>query len=92
MREIFIEMNKGVVSDEEICLVTNKYKNLLNEIDEAYRCIRTLIVDDNLLKIKNSYLKNNVLVERFKVTSYTICSFIGRSHTKSNEFYRRWYS
>ena len=50
MREIFIEMNKGVVSDEEICLVTNIYKKLLNEMDEAYRCISTLIVDDNLTK------------------------------------------
>ena len=26
IRDIFIEMNKDISSDEEICLVTNKYK------------------------------------------------------------------
>ena len=41
-------MNKGIVSDEQICLVTNKYKTLLNKMDEAYRCIRSLIVDENV--------------------------------------------
>ena len=43
-------MNKYIVPDEEICLVTNKYKTLLNEMDEVYRCIRSLIVDDNLIE------------------------------------------
>ena len=45
----FIELNKGIVSDEEICLVTNKYKTLLNEMDKAYRYIISLIDDDNLI-------------------------------------------
>ena len=34
IKEIVIEMNEGVVSNEEICLVTNKYKKLLNELNE----------------------------------------------------------
>ena len=50
IKDIFIEMNKDIVPDEEICLVTNKYETLLNEMDEAYRCIRSLIVDDNLIE------------------------------------------
>ena len=33
IRDIFIEMNKGIISDEEIYLVTNKYKILLNKMD-----------------------------------------------------------
>ena len=33
IRDIFIEVNKGIISDEEIYLVTNKYKILLNEMD-----------------------------------------------------------
>ena len=41
-------MNKGIVSDEQICFVTNKYKTLLNKMDEAYRCIRSLIVDEKV--------------------------------------------
>ena len=48
-KDIFIELNKGIVSDEEICLVTNKYKTLLNEMDKVYRYIISLIDDDNLI-------------------------------------------
>ena len=47
---LVIEMSKGLVSNEEICLVSNKYKTLLNEIDKAYRCIRTLNIDNNLIE------------------------------------------
>ena len=36
INEIFIEMSKDVVSDIEIYMITNKYKNLLNEMDETY--------------------------------------------------------
>ena len=45
-----IEINKVIVSNEEIFSITNKYKNLLNEMDEVNRCIRTLIFDDNLIE------------------------------------------
>ena len=47
---MFIETNKDIVFDEEICLVTNKYKTLLNEMDEAYRCTRSSIVNDDLIE------------------------------------------
>ena len=50
IKEIFIEMNKGLVTNKKISLVTNEYKSLLYEMDEVYRCIRTLNVDDNLLE------------------------------------------
>ena len=43
-------MSKDVVSDIEIYMITNKYKTLLNEMDEIYICIRTLIIDDNLIE------------------------------------------
>ena len=49
IKDIFIEGNKDIVSDDEIYLVTNTYKTLLSEIDEGYRCTRSLIVDDNLI-------------------------------------------
>ena len=41
IKKIFIETIKGLVKNEEICLVSNKYKSLSNEMDEAYRCIIT---------------------------------------------------
>ena len=50
IKEIFIEMNKGLVTNEKISLVTNEYKLLLYEMDEVYRCIRILNVDDNLIE------------------------------------------
>ena len=50
IEDIFIEKNIGIVSDEKIYFVTNQYRTLLNEIDEAYRCISSLIVDDNLIE------------------------------------------
>ena len=34
IKEIVIEMNESAVSNEEICLVNNKYKNLLNELNK----------------------------------------------------------
>ena len=49
INEIFIETSKGKVSDEEISKATNKYKNLLMEMDNGYRCIRTLSIDNNLI-------------------------------------------
>ena len=42
-------MSKGEVSDVDISKVINNYKNLLKEMDDVYRCIRTLSIDDILI-------------------------------------------
>ena len=57
IKDIFIETNEDIVSDKEICLVTNKYNTLLNVIDEAYRYIRLLIVDDDLIEITRIHIQ-----------------------------------
>ena len=49
INEIFIEMSKDEVPDVEISKVTNKYKNLLKVMDDVYRRIRTLSIDDVLI-------------------------------------------
>ena len=46
INEICIETSKGGVSDEDISKVYNKYKKLLMEMDNVYRCIRILSIDD----------------------------------------------
>ena len=93
IKDIFIEMVECTVSNEAIYLITNKYKTLLNKMDEAYCCIKTSIIDDNLIAINsNLHSKKYIFVERIKIINYTIYSFIGRSHSESNKFYRRWYS
>ena len=53
IRDMFIEMSKGIVSNEDIRLITNKYQILLKEMNEVYRCIRSLNVNDDVIyKIK----------------------------------------
>ena len=44
--EVFIEMNKGTVSENTIDIYCKYYKQILTEMDNAYRCMRTLIVTD----------------------------------------------
>ena len=56
IRDMFIEMSKGIVSNEDIRLITNKYQILLKEMNTAYRCIRSLNVNDDVIyKIKFIY-------------------------------------
>ena len=57
IRDIFIEKNKGTVSENTIDIYCNSHKQLLTEMDNAYRCMRTLIVTDELItKTKKTYL------------------------------------
>ena len=49
MNKIFIEMSKGDVSDLEITNKIVKYKNLLKEMDEVYRCVRRLTINNGLI-------------------------------------------
>ena len=50
-------MNKGEVSVENINNYCDNYKLIFTEMDNAYRCMRTLIVTDELIKKnKRSYL------------------------------------
>ena len=62
MKDKFIVMNKGIVSDEEIYLVTNKYKTLLNEMDEESRCIRSLVIDDNLIEKTRIHIQKTLFL------------------------------
>ena len=61
-------MNKSVVLDGEMYLATNKYKTLLNEMDEVYPCIRSSIVDDNFIeKPRIQYQKTIFLLRESKL-------------------------
>ena len=64
INEIFIETSKDVVLDVHMCKVINKYKTLLNEIDEAYRCIRTLSIDNNLIYKARIHIQNIMILWR----------------------------
>ena len=86
IKDICIVVNKGIVSDEETCFVTNKYKTLLNEMDEAYRCIRSLIVDDNLIEKNWIHFQKQLLWRKLKlplILSTHLLEDHVRNHVKS---------
>ena len=42
-------MNKGKVSDDNINMYHDKHKQIFSEMDNAYRCMRTLKITDDLI-------------------------------------------
>ena len=64
INDIFIEMNKGEVSDVEMSKVTNKYKHLLKEMDDVYWCIRTLYIDDILIDNTRVHIESTKILWR----------------------------
>ena len=42
IRDIFIEMNRGTVSDENVNIYCDKYNQIFTKMDNTYRCMRTL--------------------------------------------------
>ena len=46
IRDIFIEMNKATVSEENIHIYCDKHKQIFIEMDNAYRCTRTLKITE----------------------------------------------
>ena len=68
IRDIFIEMNKGTVSEENINIYCNEHKQILTEMDNDYRCMRTLtITDDLIIKIKDHMCKKMLLWRKLKI-------------------------
>ena len=62
--KIFIAMSKGEVSDKEISKVTNRYKNLLMEMYDVYRCIRILFIDDTRIDKTRIRMKYTMILWR----------------------------
>ena len=52
IKDIFIEMNKGTVSENNIDIYCKEHKQILIEMDNAYRCMRTLKITDELISKK----------------------------------------
>ena len=62
VKEMGIEMGKCLVLDEVIRIVTNKYKSLLNKMDEVYCCIRIFIIDNNLIDKNQIHLQKAIFL------------------------------
>ena len=53
IRDIFIITNKCTVSEDKINMYCNEHKQILTEMVNTYRCMRTLtIIDDLIIKKK----------------------------------------
>ena len=68
IRDIFIEMNKGTVSEDNINIYCNKHIQRLTEMNNAYRCMRTLTITDDLVtKTKDHICKTMLLWRKLKI-------------------------
>ena len=68
IRDIFIEMNKGTVSEANINIYCNEHKQILTERNNAYRCMRTLTITDDLItKTKDHICKTMLLWRKLKI-------------------------
>ena len=58
IRDIFIEMNKGIISENNIIMYCKELKKIPIEMDNVYRCVRILTITDDLItKTKDHILK-----------------------------------
>ena len=57
-------MSKGDVSDLEIINKTDKYKNWLKDMDDVYRCVRTLTIDNVLIDTTRKHIKKTMILWR----------------------------
>ena len=68
VQDMFLEINKGEVFVENINNYCNKHKQFVSEMDNSYRCMRTLKVTDDLIyKIKDHVCKTMLLWRELKL-------------------------
>ena len=61
-------MNKGIVSDDYINIYCKEHKQILTEMNCAYRCMRTLTITDDLIsKTKDHICKTMILWRKLKM-------------------------
>ena len=56
IRDIFMKLNKETVSENNIDIYCKNHKQILTEMDNAYRCMITLTTTDNLITKTKKYL------------------------------------
>ena len=57
-------MNKGTVSNDNINMYCDKYKHIFTEMDNAYRCMRTLKITDKLISKTKDHICKTMLLRR----------------------------
>ena len=55
-------MSKGGVSDLKITSKTDKYKNLLKEMNDVYRCVRTLTINKVIIDKIRNHITNTMIL------------------------------
>ena len=61
-------MNKGIVSENNIDIYYKEHKQILTEMDNAYRCVKTLTITDALItKTKDHICKTMSLWRKLKI-------------------------
>ena len=68
VQDLFLEMNKGEVSVENINNYCDKHKQFFTEMDNVYHCMRTLkVMDDLIFKTKDHICKTMLLWRELKL-------------------------
>ena len=69
IRDMFIEMNKGTVSEDNINTYCKEHKQILTGMNNAYRCMRTLTITDDLItKTKVHICKTMLFWRKLKIS------------------------
>ena len=80
IRDIFIEMNKGTESEENINIYCDKHKQILTEINNAYRCMRTLKITDDLISKTKDHICKTILMWRELKIPVTLSAHLFEDH------------
>ena len=57
-------MNKGTVSENKIDIYCKDHRQILTEMDNTYRCVRTLTVTDDLITKTKDHICQTILLWR----------------------------
>ena len=48
-RDTFIDINTGTITEDNMSMYCDKYTQILNKMDYAYRCMRSLNITNELI-------------------------------------------
>ena len=76
IRDTFIEMNKGAATEERINRYYDKHKQILNERNHAYHCMRSLNITKDLISKTKDHVYNTLLLWREILLPITVYVYI----------------
>ena len=73
-------MNKDTVSDDNISMYCDKHKQIVTEMDNAYRCMRTVKITDKLILKTKDHICKTILLWRELELPVTLSAHLFEDH------------